>query len=190
MKKLLPLLLCALCAVPSFGQRLNGPRYRGFVDGTFIKGNDGIYEDFNMQGGGFTTTHGFQFNRYIFVGGGVGYYYVNRDPDPGDLFWCPSTEHDYAFKKETYNVVPVYADFRVHMARSRVSPFFDAKVGASISNDVGFFASPSFGLRVGIKDNLGVNITLGYTVMSGLYQEYYDTPCYTHSMNISLGIDF
>lgn len=188
MKKLLPLLLCALCTVPSFGQRLDGPRYRGFVDGTFIKGNDGFYEDFNMQGGGFTTTHGFQFNRYIFVGGGVGYYCIKRNPDICCANWW--SDYDYNSNKEKYNVVPLYTDFRVQMARSRVSPFFDAKVGASISNDVGFFASPSFGLRVGIKDNLGVNITLGYTVMSGLYQVYYDTPCYTHSMNISLGIDF
>lgn len=147
---------------------LVSPRYRGFVDATFLRGNDGVYGKLNMIGGGVTTTHGFQANSNIFFGAGLGYYYTSASH--GDF----------------YEVVPIYMDFRVQMSRTRVSPFFDMKLGSAVSDNLGAYASPSFGLRVGLRDRLGLNFTLGYTLMG----TYIDNRYYTHHLNFSVGIDF
>ena len=188
MKKLLPLLLFVLAAMPTFGQRLDGPRYRGFAEGAYMVGSDEDLDDFNLHGWGFSTTHGCQFNRYIFVGGGFAYYRAKCSED--SYYYSSNSWYGYSARHYTqdtyYNIIPIYSDFRVHMARSRVSPFFDIKLGATISEEVGVFVSPSFGLRVGMSDDVGINITAGYTSMSGLI----DADTYSSAFTISVGIDF
>lgn len=189
MKKLLPLMLCALCAVPSFGQRLNGSRYRGFAEGLYMTGVTGSdYDDNNLRGWGFSTTHGCQFNRYIFVGGGFAYYRAKCSED--GYYYSSNSWYGYSTRHYTqdtyYNIIPIYSDFRVHMARSRVSPFFDVKLGATISEEVGVFVSPSLGLRIGMSDDVGINITAGYTSMSGII----DADTYSSAFTVSVGIDF
>lgn len=173
------MLLCTAIAVPSLGQTVRGPRYRGFVDGTYMKGNDGYYQSLNMHSWGLSTTHGCQFNSHIFVGGGLAYYHLKGEKDLrsyGDDYGC--------------DVVPVYSDLRVQMSESRVSPFFDLKLGYTISKYGGFIASPSFGVRIGTDKRHGINLTVGYTALSGgcLYD---DGRCYyTHQLSLSAGFDF
>lgn len=183
MKKYLLMLLCAAIALPSMGQTVKGPRYRGFVDGTFLVGNDGVYATgINMKGGGFTTTHGCQINDHIFVGGGVGYYRMSYDEDSGYGDWWDT---DYS-----YDVVPIYTNFRYQILSRRVSPFIDVKLGAAISDDTGLYFSPSTGVRIGLAGRMGLNITMGYTAMQGMVYDVDLGKRVTHSLNLSVGIDF
>lgn len=184
MKKFLPLLLCAAFALPSQGQTVTGPRYRGFVDGVFLAGNDGVYTSgVNMKGGGFTTTHGCQINSHIFVGGGIGCYGLSFDNnDGGGIHWVGDTHY-------TNYTVPIYSNFRYQIIESRVSPFIDVKLGSSVSDDVGLYFSPSTGVRIGLASRMGLNIALGYTAIQGpVYDD--DENRITHSFNLSVGIDF
>lgn len=183
MKKSFLMLLCTAIALPSIGQTVKGPRYRGFVDGTFLVGNDGVYASgFNMKGGGFTTTHGYQINDHIFVGGGVGYYRMSYDME-GDYDYFGETDY-------SYDIVPVYTNFRYQIARCRVSPFIDVKLGSAISDDIGLYFSPSTGVRIGLAGKMGLNITMGYTAMQGMVYDEDLGERVTHSLNLSVGIDF
>lgn len=184
MKKYLLMLLCAAMALPSMGQTVKGPRYRGFVDGTFLVGNDGVYATgINMKGGGFTTTHGCQINDHIFVGAGVGYYRMSYDEENRFGYWDDSYY--------SADIMPIYTNFRYQILSRRVSPFIDVKLGSAISDDAGLYFSPSTGVRIGLADRMGLNITMGYTAMQGMVYDYdRSKKNITHSLNLSVGIDF
>lgn len=154
------------------------PGYRGFIDGTFLVGNDNVYRNFNVKGGGFSTGHGYQFSPYIFLGGGFAFYYydfVNYDSGKS---------------------VPFYADFRVNMMDKNISPFFDLRIGYSPSNSMqGVFFSPTLGVRFGITENFALNFSLAYTMQGyETYERYRYYSSYekqfAHCLNVSLGIDF
>lgn len=89
--------------------------YRGFVDANVMVGRlDDEFDcndDFNKVG--FLTTHGFQFNPKIFVGGGLGVMFQAGD----DLV-------------EDFDVIiPVYSAFRYDILARKVSPFLDVRLG-------------------------------------------------------------
>lgn len=181
MKKILIALLSLLTVLQLDAQTLHGHRYRGFVDASFLVGNDGVYKDFNTTGGGISTSHGYQLNPYIFLGGGVAYHYYNSDYFDG------------------HSAVPVFANFRVNMNSNKISPFFDAKVGYSAGDFEGVYASPSFGVRIGLKENLGINFSVGYTAQGFKYEDYdiigryhisTTEKSFIHSLTISVGLDF
>ena len=151
--------------------------YRGFVDANFFAGNDGVFQDFNVIGGGLSTTHGYQFNPYVFLGGGIKYQY-----------------HSFDYYDSSYSL-PFYADFMVNMTDSKISPFFDFKLGYSFTEIEGLYLSPSFGVRFGITGNLAINASIGYSLQGYSYEEgylfyYYDERSYIHNLNLSVGIEF
>lgn len=175
MKKIaILLMLIVIAGISANAQTLKGKRYRGYVDVMVGPGNDGVYREFNTLSYGLTTSHGFQLNPYLFFGGGVGVYYCDFDNFKGD----------YA--------VPIFANFRANLSKGRVSPYFDAKMGYSASEVSGFYASPSFGLRIGLKRKFGINIQVGYSAQGYSYYAYRYTPkkAYLHNVNFSIGFDW
>ena len=78
-------------------QQIQGGRYKGFVDLTLKPGNDGVYKKLNSLGFGFTTSHGYQVNKNIFVGAGVGLDFYKLDYFDSAL------------------AVPVFANFRANI---------------------------------------------------------------------------
>ena len=105
---------------------------------------------------------GYQFNPYIFLGGGVG----------ADIS-----------SVNVYNV-PVFADFRAYFTKTRVAPFFEAAFGynlqinatpgnnyyyysqpATVNVYHGMMANPSFGVRVAINKKFATSLTLGYKLL-------------------------
>ena len=77
------------------------------------------------------TTHGFQFNNFFFLGGGVG---INE---------CT----------ETNVMVPIFGDLRVNIINKRISPVFDAKCGYAVGDHYGVYFSFNAGVRFGFKRN-------------------------------------
>ena len=166
MKKILIFLLFSMVGFCANGQTLEGKRYRGYADFMVSPGNDGVFYGINTLGIGSMTSHGYQFNQHIFLGAGMGVQYYRF-------------EH---FKSGI--AVPVFGNFRANFTKTRVSPYFDAKIGYSIVDVLGVFISPSFGVRFGMKNNVGINLQVGYSLQGYRYEEY------VHSVNISLGVDW
>lgn len=174
MKKSLFCLLLAMASVSLCAQSLKGNSYKGYVDFSFSPGNDGVYYEMNTLGFGITTSQGYQINPYIYVGAGLGVHLYSMD------------------NFETSVALPIFANFRANFTKTKVSPFFDAKIGYSVVDLKGVYLSPSLGVRIGLSNNLGLNIKVGYSAQKFTYwaYKYSIKDSYIHSANISIGLDW
>ncbi|MBD8349586.1 hypothetical protein [Dysgonomonas sp. HGC4] len=95
----------------------------------------------------FTTSHGYQFNPYLFlgVGGGVSFYHGN------------DSESTVSF--------PIFINPRIDFNTGKISPFIDLKGGYTLGEDVeGLYLSPSIGARCAITTGTAINFSMGYTL--------------------------
>ena len=121
--------------------------YKGFVDGGFTAGYDFVWEVAN-------TSHGYQFNPYFFVGGGLGWH----------CFFIDGSVN-----------VPIFANVRANFLNKKCSPFVDYKIGASLGDLLGFYTSLIAGCKIK-RFNIGMGFTLGTAEMydySSSYGGYY-----------------
>ena len=138
------------------------------------KGYVGIVEigltDFPPVGGGsnlpmatINVINGYQFNPYVFLGGGVG-----ADISSQNIF-----------------NIPVFLDARFNFTKTRVSPFFDLPIGynlqivrtpaydsygysqaATQTLSHGLVFNPSFGVRIAVNKKMAVSIGVGYKLLA------------------------
>ena len=93
-----------------------------------------------------STTHGYQFNPYFFLGGGFSML-VRSLTDDGCTF-------------------PFFADFKANFNKKRFSPYGDFKIGYSVNAEEelggGIYINPSLGYRFGLHSRLAATVSLGY----------------------------
>ncbi len=121
------------------GQYSINTGYKGFIDIGYGIGVGDLGEDrFEVL-----TSHGYQFNPYLYIGIGFGISYYH--------------------KAELWNL-PVFGNIRgtLPVRNSRVTPFVDLKIGYSAIDVEGFYCSPSVGLRIATGARTGLNIGIGY----------------------------
>lgn len=124
--------------------------YKGFVDAGYTFDLDDYYYD-NMNRFEVSTTHGYQFNNYFFVGGGVALdYYTDADL--------------YA--------VPVFANFRANFINKNITPFGDFKLGYAAGDVEGVYLSMAIGVRFAVAKKSAINLRLEYTCQ-GAEHAYY-----------------
>ena len=99
-------LLFALITLSIAPTTSNAQTYKGSIEGgrTLHTDDMGLFSTTDIY-----TTHGFQFNPYLYVGAGAGIRL-------GD----------------SYTAIPIYADVNYTMLKKKVSPFIDAKIGYSL----------------------------------------------------------
>lgn len=148
--------------------------YRGFVDWSndcvidpgFLIGEGGDSEIF--MGG--TTSHGYQFNKWLYVGLGAGVQY--------NLDW---KEYENERNQDKF-IIPVFVEARTDHKWGRFTPFFSVRLGANCSDGGGVYFSPTVGYRFDwgrrVALNLGLGMSLYGTRMIG----------YEHIMNPGGGI--
>lgn len=152
--RILLLLLAVLASLPAVAyepadnaglskkeQRRTLRGYNCFVDMGHAYDMDGITEDW-VSGDwvSVSTTHGYQFNDYFFLGGGLA------------LGVCP--EYDYWH-------LPVFAEARVNFRR--VTPFFVYRIGSSFVNieDISAYEMMMLGLRIALTEQSALNLSFG-----------------------------
>lgn len=173
MKRILFCLIIALSALTlSAVQPQRG--YRAFVDWNnfldldfgFLAGEPGDSKVFT----GLTTGHGYQFNDWLYVGGGTGFMY--------NLSWKSYNHHgDLRF------VIPVFAEARLDAKWYRFTPYFSLQVGANVANHVGEYICPTVGYRFNWGRKCAINFGLGATIL-GSRHEYHE-----HILQPGGGID-
>lgn len=150
--------------------------YKGFVDFGYTFG----IGDYSINRLEITTSHGFQFNPYIFLGGGTGLHY---------------------FHESESTAMPLFADFRVNFKKGSVVPFAGLKTGYTfmLSDDVedlGFYCAPSVGVKVMMNHRMALNLSLGYTIQlfDYYYSDYYNYYFYAtenlSGISLKLGLEF
>ena len=144
--------------------------YRGFAD---ISLGAGFSDEpgFNAM---ISTTHGYQCNGHIFVGGGVGFGYSGAEI------------LGYSSEELIEMMLPIYAAFRYDYSLISSHSFFaNIKAGYDLVADDSVYVSPEFGVRFGRNSSISYNIGLRIDV---LYSDYMD---YTMvAPMLSFGIEF
>ena len=115
----------------------------------------GDVSDYNASKIELSTTHGYQFNNYFFVGGGVAFNYYTD----ADLY-----------------AAPIYANFRANFINKKVTPFADVKAGYAVGDIEGAYASIGVGVRFSLKGKKALNLALMYN-----FQDYDATTDYSYS---------
>jgi len=134
-----------------------GRGYRGFIDcsATFnIDINLGGPADSYMWLGG-STSHGYQFNKWLYVGGGIGYEAVLTPND-----------------RRPKRIFPVFADARADLAFGRFTPFADIKIGANFTRGAGMYFSPTVGYSFNWGRRTAINLAIGATFFGHRFHRY------------------
>ncbi len=127
--------------------------YKGFI------GFGAQYWNVDESSASLFTSHGYQFNSHIFLGGGIAYL-----KNIFEIFGDERDELDY--------VLPVYAHFRYNLLSKRFSPFIEVKEGYSLAGITGVYAEVSSGLRIGVgRKGQAINVALGGIAL-GVKGEY------------------
>lgn len=110
-------------------------KYRGFVDTRYTLGV-GLGSGLNRAE--IHTSHGIQIIPQLFIGAGVGVGYFYRS---GEF------------------TIPIFANIRTDILKSKVTPFVDVKIGYSVYSISGLYFSPSIGCKIN-RFNIGFGYTL------------------------------
>ncbi len=116
--------------------------YKGFIDFGYIAD----LSDYDANKVEISTSHGYQFNNYFYLGGGVA----------ADFY----TDADLI-------AVPIFVDFRANFINKKVTPFADIKTGYSVGDVEGLYVSTGIGVRFSLKGKKALNLKLEYN-----YQQY------------------
>lgn len=127
--------------------------YKGFVDFGYIAD----LSDYDANKVEISTSHGYQFNNYFYLGGGVA----------ADFY----TDADLI-------AVPIFVDFRANFINKKVTPFADIKTGYSVGDVEGAYVSTGIGVRFSLKGKKAINLKLEYN-----YQQYNDHGDYSYNNN-------
>ena len=132
-------------------------RPQGYI-GSVEYGRDINSSDSHIVTSYLFTVHGYQFNPYLFLGLGIGFQYMEYEDGGLRLSYTEST-------------IPLFADVRIHLLKTRIAPFIDGRVGYSVRGFKGFYLNPSAGVSFGISPRTGGYLALGYSFqkMKGKY---------------------
>lgn len=155
------------------------------------------------------TSFGYQFNHYLYLGGGLGLHFhkavLDSYPWRKDEAEINKKRNDPDYK---YPFVPLYVNVRSQLFESnRITPFADVKLGASIINLIGLYFSPSIGVHIPTSSFMSLNLSLGYALQQSQYKfwvtgntpgaqpdksgkSYIDKDNYISSLNFRVGIEF
>jgi len=144
-------MLMSLFGIGAMAQNSASKCYRGFVDAGYTVGI-GDYEFGRVE---LSTSHGYQFNPYVFLGAGVGLHFMQKYETNG---------MEIALDTRDSKVdVPVFGNVRFNFAKSKIAPFVDGKVGYYVTNNGGLYYNVSAGCRFSINAKQAVSVSVGYT---------------------------
>lgn len=145
---LIPGLLLALTAIARQPNR----GYRGFVDVSNDVHRTQWVESTTAYYSGLQTSHGYQFNPWLFAGAGIGV--------------------ESCRKFDSY-IIPVFVQGRVDLSLGKFTPFGDVRVGYNLSGGGGAYFSPHIGYRFNWGRKVGINVGAGLT-LQGYTAAVYD----------------
>jgi len=156
--------------------------YKGFIDLVYSYGTSSKVGTYELPGENrfeISTSHGFFFSPYMFVGLGVGLHVYTGYNDGNNY---------YSYEKETIEI-PVFAHIRTHFIDTKISPFADIKLGYSVYDITGTYFSPSLGCRFAKGSRSAFWISLGYTVQY-IDKSYFNTSANSQAFSMKVGWDF
>lgn len=157
---------------------------------------------------GISTTQGFQYSSWFFMGVGAGVDVIMAQQPDG---WAPSSDYNYMYHgtTKTKAMIPLYSDFRFNIgARTSTSFFIDLKLGAAwligsdylrmadgfMTNETQFLFRPSAGFRVPVSaqnSNRAFNIGVTYQLLTSNNNNYWNSNSLTlHNLGLTLSYEW
>lgn len=186
---------------PALSGSLN---YKGFVE---VSGLAGVgHNRANVID--FSTTQGFQYSSWFFMGVGAGVDVVMAQQPQG---WRPNPDYDYMYRGNTKTkvMIPLFSDFRFNIGPQEATSFFiDFKVGASwligsdylrmadgfMTNETQFYFRPSVGLRIPIskeRPDHAVNVGVSYQLLTSNNNYYWNDNSLTlNNLGVSISYEW
>jgi len=111
------------------------------------------------------TTHGYQFNPYVFLGGGIGFHFMSQY----NINEKQLISFNYRYH---YIDLPIFADAKFTLINGTITPFVDAKAGFFITHGGGTYINGSVGCRFAVWGRQAFNISIGYTYENLQFDTY------------------
>lgn len=159
MKKALLALLMFLPIITQAQELQKG--YRGMVDAGYCY----YISQINPSTIEITTSHGYQFNPYLFLGAGIGFNLT------GKCEWGEVAGKPYN-KRDAKVDIPLFFNVRANLTKTRFSPFVDGRIGAYINNDGNIYANGSIGCRYALNEDIGISVSVGYEIRKVTVEQF------------------
>ena len=155
-----------LTAISGFGSQPERG-YRGFAEWTNRIYHKSYAGDSNTYyNPGVATSHGYQFNPWIFAGAGVDYSLE----DTGQHY------HKDHLRRHSYHLdsyfLAIFGQIRTDLLFGKFTPFADIRLGWNASSSGTVYFSPSIGYRFNWGRKAGLNVGVGYTLDGFRYERY------------------
>lgn len=178
--------------------------YKGFVE---FSGLAGLGHN-RANDIGISTSQGFQYTSWFFMGVGVGVDVMMAQQPEG---WQPNPDYDYMYRgtAKTKAMIPVFSDFRFNIGERNTTSFFiDLKLGAAwligrdylrmadgfMSNSTQFFFRPSIGVRIPVSaqnSKQAFNIGLTYQLLTSNNNYYWNSNSLTlNNLGVSVSYEW
>lgn len=178
--------------------------YRGFVDVSYVKGLGNYNADFLEL----STSHGFQYSDWFFMGVGIGVDGVFTHPrdnwgSDGSIVW---PKHD---NTDSGVMIPVFTDFRFNVGNDgrSASVYADLRVGCSflinnnwlrinngyITGSEYFYLKPAVGVRIPVNDKYprrALNIGVSYQLLTSDFWYGADHSVVINSLGVNVGYEW
>lgn len=178
---------------PALSGSLN---YKGYVETSYLKG----VGDKNVDFLSFSTSQGFRYSSWFFMGVGIGadVLFSHVDDDFGN--WInPDLSYLEHGSTATGVMIPLFTDFRFNIGgQSSVSFFIDIKTGCSfligkdylrvgngyLTSNEYFYLRPSIGVRIPVSENgrQAVNVGVDYQLLTSDYWNSYSRSTTIHAI--------
>ena len=180
--------------------------YKGFVEASYTTGLGSNKADFLE----FTTTQGFTYSDWFFmgVGAGVDVMFSHTNDGWGDN-WGGVTDFDYNRSSRTTSaMIPLYSDFRFNIGGKKGPSFFiDVRLGCAflvgkdyvrigdgyITNQEYFYLKPTIGVRIPVSSTdvkKAFNIGVTYQLLTSNYWNYYRSNTTLNSLGANISYEW
>ncbi len=181
--------------------------YKGYVDASYLKGVGDKKADFLE----ITTTQGFKYADWFFMGVGAGVEVVFTNPSSQFTDWSQVEPGDIDFNKghtKTGWVLPLFTYFRFSIGKPTSTGFYIyLRIGCSfllsdkyleigngyMTNSECFYLRPSLGVRIPMSLNnskQALNIGLTYQLTTSNYWYYHDSNSTLNAVGVNIGFEW
>ena len=128
--------------------------YHGFAD----VGYDYCISDLAPATISVTTSHGYQFSPFVFLGAGIGFDFTGSAEYSGEI--KDITGYPYEKRDATVDI-PLFFNGRFNFTKTKAVPFIDLRAGAYVNNEGGYYINAMLGCRISLSDNSGLSFSVG-----------------------------
>lgn len=184
---------------------VGGFNYKGYVEAKYLKGVGKYNADFL----GFSTSQGFKYSNWFFMGVGLGVDVVfsNADND-GAVYRTLAPGMDGKSTITTGVMIPIFTDFRFNLGSQSSASFYgDIKIGCSflcsdnylrvgdgyLSSQQYFYLRPSIGVRIPVsKQNpkQAVNVGATYQLLTSNYWNAYYSNVTVNAVGVDVSFEW